>query len=177
MILKIRSMREGENWHYVDRIARLTISNQRGEALSKFKKRVFTIHDVVLIAPPTDMEPVAAGQVVDTDPRSPHYIGPHLSGEEFEAKCEDFGPPPLGMSQAEWVQMKLAEGRKLRSNEDLVRPKLGDEEGTSYDQNLQYYEAQCVDNDGKEFSVYFDGDAYLLNDQGKTVDHFEVRQQ
>ena len=39
---------------------------------------------------------------------------------------------------------------------------------------LSYRMADCVGENGEDFCIYFDGDAFLLNDKGTTVDRFFI---
>ena len=37
----------------------------------------------------------------------------------------------------------------------------------------QYYIVECVRDNGFEFTIFVSGDIYLLNENGKTIDHFD----
>jgi len=113
MILKIRSSSPGVNWHFVDHIERLTMSNKFVMSLSKFKKRVYRAQDIF-------------------------YIQPNLEWEQT-----DQGLQPI-------------------------------DTGDTGDLGFHFFEAYCTDAEGHEFTVVFDGDGFLMNDYGKTIDKFMI---
>lgn len=42
------------------------------------------------------------------------------------------------------------------------------------DVGFHFFEAYCTDAEGNEFTVVFDGDGFLMNDFGKTIDKFII---
>jgi len=165
MILKIRSSKEGENWHFIDHIARMTLSNRKQETLSHFQRRVFRVDDVVLISESFTWDEVDGRKGMKSpetyeydpskNPLSPHYTGPELSEEEvLEATAH------ITVQPGEAVMEKV-----LKMDAEALAKRM--------EKTIQFYEARCADNDGKEFTIFFDGELFLLNDLGKTIDHFD----
>lgn len=241
MILKIRSMQPGENWCYVDGIARLTISNLNKETYDRFKRRVFKINDVVTVAgdyfweecgglrgmkdkdtPRSPLAPIPRSQIRkwveaarkqmekqpyetsadvkeeaigSLDPSSPYYDPTQDPNTEFygmdieevesilESASDDCYDPTKDPMAPQYVggedtshdsmsHIKVKPGQSIMEKRlNMARDTMT---GKEFERVVEFFEAKCVNMTGEEFSIYFDGYAFLLNDHGKTVDRFEA---
>lgn len=67
-----------------------------------------------------------------------------------------------------YIQPRL----EWEETESGLRPVESDREYG--DAGFRFFEAYCIDADGNEFTVVFDGDGFLMNDLGKTIDKFII---